>query len=181
MADLAEPTPERRRRSTWLEGPAVATEHGPARAGTRLHRALSTLERLAKNGILEPRQAEAGERLRTDYELGLLGVREPASGSVSSTGWYYAEARLAAIRRAEKAIAALGPTWPVVLAVAVHDHPISGIARFLQQNRQEVAGMLKCGLSALAEHYGIDCDRSKISHNMLTSRNNRGKYPSNRP
>jgi hypothetical protein len=155
------PTPERRRRSTFALTPAVATEAGPARAGARVYRALSSLERLVRNGTIEPRQAQAGERLRDDYELGVEGAREPANGSVGTTGWYYPEAQLAAIERCRKASVVLGPLEPYVLPVVLGwpgfgDVSIAQLARTLRRNRQEVAGILKLGLTALADHYGIN-------------------------
>lgn len=160
MTDLSHPTPERRRRSAFVEGPAIGTEHAPARAGLRLHRALSTLERLAKAGIIQPRQADAGERLRSDYELGVEGAREATTGSASTTGWSYPEARLAALRRFQAARSALGPTHIVVLPIAIGvpgngDVSISQLALALHKNRQEIAGILKLGLAELADHYGI--------------------------
>jgi hypothetical protein len=159
--DPGAPTPERRRRSAFFVGPAVATEAGPARAGSRVYRALSTVERMLRAGSLEPRQAQAGERLRDDFELGVAGAREPASGSVGNTGWYYSEARLAALRRYELALASIGPfvhyVLPIVLGNFGHGEiSISKLARLGGANRQEIAGIVKLGLSALADHYGID-------------------------
>ena len=94
------------------------------------------------------------------------GAREPASGSVGPAGWYYAEARLAAVRRYRMALNALGATAPFVLPIALGnpghgDVSISALARALQRNRQEVAGILKIGLSLLADHYGIDDRNSR--------------------
>jgi hypothetical protein len=157
--DLNAPTPERRRRSAFLVTPAVATEAGPARAGSRVHRALSTLDRLLRNGTISPRQAQAGNRLRDDFELGLLGAREPASGSGGATGWYYAEARLAALRRYQQALCAVYPmaryVLPIIGVPGHGDVSISDLARFLGRNRQEVAGVLKLGLDTLADYYGL--------------------------
>jgi hypothetical protein len=62
LDDLGSPTPERLKRSSFVVGSAVATEHGPAQAGSRVHRAVSSLERLAKAGTIAPRQLLAGER-----------------------------------------------------------------------------------------------------------------------
>jgi hypothetical protein len=156
LANL-EPTPERRRRSAFVVSPAVATESGPARAGSRVYRALSTVERLLRAGAIEPRQAQAADRLRDDFELGVAGAREPATGSVGATGWYYAEARLAALRRYKDAMKRLGPLAPCVLWIVLSDESLSALARkFSRFSRQEVAGVFKLGLSTLADHYGID-------------------------
>lgn len=159
--DAAAPTPERRRRSAFLVGSAVATEHGPARAGSQVHRAISSLERLARNGTISPRQTLAGERFRDDYELGVVGARQPASGSTSTTGWNYSEARIAAVRRWRGGMNKLGLLSVYVLPVAIGepghgDMSIAELARFLRQNRQEVAGVLKIGLDILACHYEIE-------------------------
>jgi hypothetical protein len=149
------PTPERQRRSAFVVTPAVATDSGPAQAGSRVYRALSTVERMLRTGALEPRQAQAAERLRDDFELGVAGAREPASGSVGATGWYYAEARLAALRRYQNALAKLGPLTPCIVWIVLREFSLSALARILNRNRQEVAGVLKLGLDTLADHYGL--------------------------
>jgi hypothetical protein len=158
MANLepGAPTPERRKRSAFLVTPAVATEAGPARAGTRVWRALSTVERMLRSGAIEPRQAHAAERLRDDWELGVVGAREPASGSGGAAGWYYAETRLAALRRYQNALAILGPLTPCVVWIVLSEFSLSALARILNRNRQEIAGILKLGLDTLADHYGLD-------------------------
>ena len=154
------PTPERRRRSLFAVGPATATEAGPAIAGVRVYRSVSTIERLLRAGTLTPRQAEAANRLRDDYEIGVAGAREAASGSSGSTGWYYPEIRLAALRRYQDAVTELGKLADWVLLVVLGepglgDVSISAIARRINRNRQEVTGVIKFGLDALADHYGI--------------------------
>jgi hypothetical protein len=116
---------------------------------------------MLRASAITPRQAEAAERLRTDYELGVAGARQAASGSGGSTGWYYAEAQLAALRRYQAAIAALGPLDLHVKIIVLGepgsgDISISELARSLRRNRQEVAGILKLGLDTLADHYGLD-------------------------
>lgn len=156
MSPDAAPTPERQRRSPFVVGPAVATDDAPAQAGVRVWRALSSLERLARNHTLEVRQTQAGERLHSDWVLGDVGAREPASGSASSTGWYYPEARLAALQRYQLAIRELGHLAPYVQLIALADWSLTQLAQHLGHNRQEVAGIVKLGLTALADHYGID-------------------------
>jgi hypothetical protein len=156
--DLGAPTPERRRRSAFLVTPAVATEEGPARAGSRVYRTLSTLDRMLRDSAISRSQAQAGNRLRDDFELGVAGAREPASGSVGTTGWYYPEARLAALRRYQDAVAKLGLMADYVLPIAVDDISLSALARRIWlggRNRQECAGILKLGLDTLADHYGL--------------------------
>jgi hypothetical protein len=154
--ELGAPTPERQRRCAFVVTPAVATEAGPAQAGSRVYRASSSVERLLRRAAIDPRQAQAAERLRDDWELGVVGAREPASGSVGSTGWYYAEARLAALRSFQMARKKLGPMQTYVLPVVIDELSLTELARWTRCNRQEVAGILKLGLDTLADHYGID-------------------------
>jgi hypothetical protein len=151
------PTLERRRRSTFEAINAPATEYVHASAGLRVYRAVSILERLSRNGTLEVRQTQAGERFRADYELGVVGTRESRSGSHATTGWGYPDARLDALRRYRNARRSLlRSIRPIVFACIVCDHSISDVAKVRKQNRQEIAGILKIGLTALADHYGID-------------------------
>jgi hypothetical protein len=153
MSDLNAPTPERARRSAFVSAPAIGTEAEAARAGARMYRALSSLDRLLRDGSIERRQAEAGERLRDDYELGVAGARNSA-GSGAAPGWYYAEARLAAVRRYKQAEARLGPLWDYTASLALGS-TISELARQMKRNRQEIAGICKLGLDVLADVYGI--------------------------
>jgi hypothetical protein len=126
-----------------------------------VHRAISSLERLAKAGTIAPRQLLAGERWRDDYELGVVGAREPASGSTSTSGWNYPDARSAAVRRWRGGMNKLGLLAGYVIPVAIGepghgDWSIAQLARHIHQNRQEVAGCLKIGLDVLACYYEID-------------------------
>ena len=157
--DLNAPTLERRSRSAFLSAPAIGTEAGPARAGARMYRSLTTLERLLRDGVISERQYDAGERLRIDHELGVQGARDSA-GSGGFSGWYYAEARLAAVGRWQKALTALGPLWRYTLPICVGaagggDISISELSRTLGRNRQEIAGICKLGLDTLADHYEL--------------------------
>jgi hypothetical protein len=155
--DPTAPNPERARRSPFTVIAAPATDSAPAIAGHRVYRAVSILERLSRNGTLEVRQTQAGERFRADYELGVVGTRESRSGSHATTGWGYPDARLDALRRYRNArCSLLGPIQFIVFACIVCDHSISDVAKLRKQNRQEVAGILKIGLTSLADHYGID-------------------------
>ena len=153
MSDLNAPTPERRRRSAFVSAPAIGTESEAARAGARMYRSLSAVERLLRDGSITPAQAAAADRLRDDYELGVEGARD-APGGGGAPGWYYADARLASLRRYELARAALGPLWSYTVPIALDAARISDLARLLNRNRQELAGIVKLGLDVLADHYG---------------------------
>jgi hypothetical protein len=123
-------------------------------------RAISTLERLRRDDVITARQAEAGENLREDWEVGVVGMRL-AAGDGGSTGWYYPEVRLIAIKRWQGAKNALGARLcryvePIAYGrVAGGDVSISDLARQLGENRQGVAACLRLGLDTLADHYGL--------------------------
>lgn len=157
--DLNAPTEERRARGAFVSAPAIGTDAGPARAGARMYRSLSTIERLLRDGAITDRQASGGELLRTDHELGIVGARNGV-GSGAAASWGYAEARLGAVKRYQSALAALGPLWRYTLPICVGepgggDISISELARLLNRNRQEVAGIVKLGLDTLADHYEV--------------------------
>lgn len=152
-ADPGAPTPERAKRSAFVSAPAIGTEAEQARAGARMYRVLTTVERLLRDGAITPSMAEAADRLRADYELGVEGARD-AAGNGGAPGWYYADARLAAVRQYELAVTALGRLAGFVDQIAVRDRSISELARLTGRNRQEVAGICKLGLEALADYYG---------------------------
>jgi hypothetical protein len=108
----------------------------------------------------------AADRLVADYELGIVGAREPTSGSSGALGWGYPQARLGAVRRYHQAVWMLGPLAPYVLAIVIGepgqgDVSIAELARRLRQNRQAVGGIVKLGLQALAAHYGISDKRPR--------------------
>jgi hypothetical protein len=155
-----EPTPERKSRSAFVSAPAIGTEAGPARAGHRMFRALSTIERLRRDSSLSSRQAEAGERLRDDYELGVEGARDD-NGKGGYWGWSFPEAQLNALRRYQLAVLALGQHIAGVVQPVCCGTPGGGdvtlqaLARKHKRNRQEIAGILKVGLDMLADHYGM--------------------------
>jgi len=159
-----EPTAERMAHGRLVEVPAIGTEMEIARAGARMYRAVSTLDRMRRDGSLSARQADAGSNLRNDYELGVCGARNaPSGGSGGATGWFYTLTQLAAAGRWRDALEALGPRLGAVVcpiccgAPGGGDVSIADLARVTGTNRQEIAGQLKLGLDVLADHYGLPC------------------------
>ena len=160
--DLNAPTPERQRRSEYITAPAIGTDQEPARAGLRMYRALTTLERLLRDGSISARQCDAGERFRSDYEVGIAGARE-GTGSGGLAGYYYAEARLLAVERYQLGLKALGPLWRYAVPICIGmpgagDISISALSVRLGKHRQEVAGCVKAGLDALGDFYDLPED-----------------------
>lgn len=138
----------------------------PRRRGRRVtvNLAESPLGWLKARGLVSDRQFEAGERLRADYERAALGARvtmrwEPrvdAGIGAAGAGLDPTEARVAAKRRFDDAIAAAGPgladiLWRVVCAgegLPAAERALGWPAR---------AGRLVLGLALdrVASHYGL--------------------------
>jgi len=155
------PTAQRMARGTLIELPAIGTEQEPARAGGRMFRRLTTIDRMRRDGSLSPRQADAGLKLRDDFELGVCGARDAPSGHSTQFGWHFTLAQLEAVRRWHFAIEALGPRLaaivrPICIGIpGGGDVSIADLARLSGHNRQEISGQLKLGLDMLADHYGL--------------------------
>jgi hypothetical protein len=125
-----------------------------------MYRSISTLDRLRRDGSIAERQAEAGERLRTHYDIGIAGTREAPTGSAGAR-MSYSEYRLTAVRAYQLAIKAIGPHLAAIVEpIAIGrdgggDVTLSQLAKLLHRNRQELTGQLKIGLTMLADHYGL--------------------------
>lgn len=91
---------------------------------------------------------------RNDYDLAVHRVRESEEGprirsNVPPT--LMPDAVLDAMQRLGRARAAMGPTHYVVTRVVCDEIGLTDLGRMLGRNRQELAGVLKCGLEALAD------------------------------
>jgi hypothetical protein len=136
-----------------------------ARRTVTVNRAESPLSWLAARGLVDPRQIDAGERLRRDYEIAQLGPRVTMQWDVrvDNGGWRGGgdsgdptHVHLAAKRRFDAAIAAVGSglrdiLWRVVCAgeaIPVAERALNWPGR---------AGRLVLGLALdrLADHYGL--------------------------
>jgi hypothetical protein len=136
---------------------------GSRARGVTVNLAESPLGWLAARGLVSPRQVEAGERLRGDYERAQLAprvtmrwdaARVDGGGGGGALG--PAEAQVAAKRRFDAAVAAVGPglrdvLWRVVCAgegLPVAEKALGWPAR---------AGRVVLGLALdrLGDHYGL--------------------------
>lgn len=146
-----------------IEGGALRPAKASPRRGrsVSVNRAESPLSWLAARGLVDPRQVEAGERLRCDYERAQLGARVTMNwDSVRVDGGGDrldpATAHLAAKRRFDAAIADAGRglsdvLWRVICAgesVPVAERALGWPAR---------AGrlVLTLALDRLADHYRL--------------------------
>ena len=139
--------------------PASRTRRGRT---VTVNRAESPLSWLAARGLVDPRQVEAGERLRRDYEMAQLGPRVTMqwdSVRVDGGGGDGADpslAHLAAKRRFDAAITAIGPglsdiAWRVICA----GEAIPAAERALGWPGRAGRLVLGLALDRLADHYGL--------------------------
>lgn len=142
--------------------------HAPARRSGRrvsVNLAESPLGWLHSRKLVTPRQFEAGERLRADYETAALGARvtmrwdpTPTRRRNGAPGEPLdpALAQLAAKRRFDAAIAAAGPglsdiLWRVVCAC----EGLPAAERALRWPARAGKLVLTIALDRVADHYGL--------------------------
>lgn len=112
---------------------------------------------------LTPAEAAAGERLRADAERAATGsfltMRWDALPRAAAGTAARVEPRdrvLSAARRVENALIAVGPRLrPIVSRICVHGDSLKLAETGLGLRRRQGKTLLKQGLQALAEHYGI--------------------------
>lgn len=136
-----------------------------ARRAVTINLAESPLGWLRARGLVDPRQFEAGERLRGDYERASLGPRvtmrwDAAPGDSGRRGPREAmdatTAQIAAKRRFDAALAALGAglgdiAWRVVCAGERLPVAEEGLSWPKRSGRV----VLTLALDRLADHYGL--------------------------
>ena len=112
---------------------------------------------------LSPAEVAAGERLRAEAEIALSGPSLtmrwdalPRSGGGSSARVEPSDRALSASARVEAALSACGPRLrALVERVCIHGTSLQLAEQDLSLRRRQGKTVLKQGLQALAEHYGI--------------------------
>lgn len=112
---------------------------------------------------LTPAEVAAGERLRADGEIALSGPpltmrwdALPRSGGGSSARVEPSDRALSASARVEAALSACGPRLrALVERVCIHGTSLQLAEQDLSLRRRQGKTVLKQGLQALADHYGI--------------------------
>lgn len=112
---------------------------------------------------LAPAEVAAGERLRLDGEIALSGPSLtmrwdalPRAGGGSSARVEPTDRALSAAARVEAALTACGPRLRVMVErVCIHGASLQLAEQDLSLRRRQGKTVLKQGLQALAEHYGI--------------------------
>ncbi|MDP1028088.1 DUF6456 domain-containing protein [Sphingomonas sp. KR1UV-12] len=134
----------------------------PAPHGRRVtvNPAESPLGWLASRGMLTPRQCEAGERLRMDYERAQLAASVTMRWAPRVDGGGApvdpAAAQLSAKRRFDAAIAAVGPGLTDILwRVACAGEAVPAAEKALGWPGRSGRLVLTLALDRLAAHYGL--------------------------
>lgn len=112
---------------------------------------------------LSPAEIAAGERLRADAERAATGSSLtmrwdalPRAAAGTSARVEPSDRILSAARRVETALTAVGPRLrPIVSRICVHGDSLKLAETGLGLRRRQGKTLLKQGLQALAEHYGI--------------------------
>jgi hypothetical protein len=112
---------------------------------------------------LTPAEAAAGERLRADAERAATGSSLtmrwdalPRAAAGTAARVEPSDRVLSAARRVENALIAVGPRLrPIVSRICVHGDSLKLAETGLGLRRRQGKTLLKQGLQALAEHYGI--------------------------
>lgn len=144
-------TPERARHGD-TEARVVYSTAGHAIGHGR--RVVAAIERIALDGEM----LDAAERLRRQYDLAIWQVSDTSSPDVRIRSnlppTLLPDAVIDAGRWLAEARRVMGPCEPVVIAVVCEDVSLSVLAQARGQDRQELAGVLKAGLAALARWRG---------------------------
>lgn len=170
------PTPQRKQHGRVVEAIVVATDTETAKAGGRVRRTQSPIERYASRDQLTRRQTDAAEDLRADWDFGIVGIKDgsrlervSAGGQISMS-----DAQIDAATRFREAIGAIGKqaaayVVPIVIGdSAGGDISVESIARRRtigseltaeqlaarrRESEKRIMGALALGLDILADHY----------------------------
>jgi hypothetical protein len=120
----------------------------------------SPIDRLAGRGSISRRMHTAGQMLRSDFEIGVLGAKdidgEMPPGIRSSVTVTPSEAQIDAMTNYKRAVRCLGVhVGAVVVATCCYERDVSIVAGQMGQDRHEVMGVLKACLKTLADHYRL--------------------------
>ncbi len=150
-------TPERARHAAGIVDRPTGTAIG-APVGRLVQ---SPLDRLAARGTISPRMHSAGQRLRGQFEIGVLGARDrdgELPPGIRGTGGVPtpSEVQLETLRAYKSAMRCLGAhVGAVVEAMCCHEQDVTVIAARQGRIRDKVMGVLEDGLKTLADHYRL--------------------------
>lgn len=153
----ARETPERARHAAGIVDRPTGTA-----IGSPIGRLVQApIDRLAARGSISPRMHSAGQRLRSQFEIGVLGVQDrdgELPPGIRGTAMVLApgEVQLGALRAYKSAMRCLGAhVGAVVEAVCCHEQDVLVVAARQGRHRHRVMGVLEDGLKTLADHYRL--------------------------
>lgn len=135
---------------------AVVARHGAGRAGIRRRVVQPPVERYGARRQLDIRQIQAARRLYADYAFGVCGARDREVGPgprFDTMG--LAAARVDAVTRYRRALAAAGRDGPVVERVTCGERTAGVVAPGLGLTTCQAMEALRRGLDAVAGYYDI--------------------------
>lgn len=153
----ARETPERAQHAAGIVDRPTGTAIG-APTGRLVQ---APIDRLAARGTISPRMHSAGQRLRDQFEIGVLGARNrdrelPPGIRGTSAMLEPTEVQVGALRAYRAALHSLGAhVGAVVEAVCCHDQDILAVSARQGRSRDKVMGVLEDGLKTLADHYRL--------------------------
>lgn len=159
------------------QAPAAQRANGHAepdtkRGGYRRANPLYAMNRRGKGRTVTHDHLKAAERLRTDYETGIMGAASPRSGLTGGQGGQAGDEEfvwLAAAERYRNAVAAISHSLRgVVEAIVIAGQAVPWIARAIGQSDETAVGLIVAGLDSLADHYWPQRDtRAKLMERAL--------------
>lgn len=150
-------TPERARHAAGIVDRPTGTAIG-APVGRLVQ---SPIDRLAARGTISPRMHSAGQRLRGQFEIGVLGAKDrdgelPPGIRGTAVVMAPGEVQLGALRAYKSALRCLGAhVGAVVEAVCCHEQDVRALSVRQGRSREKVMGVLEDGLKTLADHYRL--------------------------
>jgi len=156
-------------RPGWIGGDRLVTEADGTQRTRRANLGESPIAWLARRKDqsgrpwLTPAEAAAGERLRLDAEQAAAGPSLtmrwdalPRSGGGSAVRAEPGDRALSAAARVEAALVAVGPRLrPFMTQICIRGSSLQLAEQDFGLRRRQGRTLLKQGLAALAEHYGI--------------------------
>lgn len=156
-----QPTPERKKHGLIVEAVVTATDSETAKAGARVRRTQSPIERYAKRNLITDRQAMAADDLRSDWEFGIVGITGGARIVKAGGPISMSDAQLDAATAYRVAVQSIGQRLSAILLPIVIGDAAGGditaehLAKFdaCPYDRKQIMGILGVGLDMLADHY----------------------------
>ena len=151
-------------RRVRLHGAIV--EHVPSEEAGRPAAKVSAdpLDRLHARGRLDPRQYDAGNQLREDYQASLGPSGGQSFGEPSGSGFRATaapqQAQIEASERLAQARRAVGrQAWHWLAGVVLDAEPVAAVSAEMRVHRDLGMGQLLMALDMLAGHYRIPGER----------------------